>query len=323
MVFDDRISTTVSMSRILDVFLEDNEKPSTILYFLKEHEDRFLDIVKFSDHSPRLFSLDFLGRCNPVERNLLESLLPEENAGNEEIDRFIWSIFFCNGVPNNIKKIFGKHLDRLRDRGMAVHPHSGRIGKSIREIDKVLCEYPYEPFDYANAINNLDCNRIVEWSRNFRRSLYAFRVFQCDVFSSIDPIRQFLLLNNLEVDYAFPMHKCMKQLLQSNVHSDIKRKICEIVHNDDYAGIYSGIFGVFYGTELERIIVDEIDSEKGFNSLCMKILVSGHDIYMDWILYLTLVRRGLSFIGKSSESNLSLMDEHLGLKEVLAGEKLA
>lgn len=323
MVFDDRVSTTVSLPRILDVFLGDNEKPSTILYFLKEHEDRFPDIVKFSDHSPRLFSLDFLGRCNPAERNLLESLLPEDNAGNEEINRFIWSIFCCNGVPNNIKRIFREHIDWLRDKERAVHPHSGRIGKSIHEIDKVLCEYPYGPFNYADAINSLDCNRIVEWSRNFRRSLYAFRIFQCDVFSLIDPMRQFLLLNNLEVGYAFPMHKCMKQLLQSNIQADIKRKICEVVHRDEYAGIYSGIFGAFYGTELERIIADEIDSAKSFNSLYMKILVSGHDIYMDWILYLTLVRRGLSFMGKSSVSNLSLMDEHLGFKEVLEGEKLA
>lgn len=177
MVFDYKISTTISLSKTLDVFLEDNEKPSTILYFLKEHEDKFLDIVKFSDHSPRLFSIDFLRKCSLREKKLFESFLSEDNI-NEEISLFIWSIFCCNGVPNDTKSIFKKHFDWLRDKAKLSHLHGGRTGRTIYEVDKVLCEYSHEPFNYADAINSLDYDIVVEWSKNFQRSLYAFRIFQ-------------------------------------------------------------------------------------------------------------------------------------------------
>ena len=49
MTFDEKISLDVSLSKILDEFLETKENPGTILNFLDMYPNEITDIFKMSD----------------------------------------------------------------------------------------------------------------------------------------------------------------------------------------------------------------------------------------------------------------------------------
>ena len=48
MTYDFDISSEVSLSRILDAFIIDDEKPELIVEFLQQHEDNIEDILQYS-----------------------------------------------------------------------------------------------------------------------------------------------------------------------------------------------------------------------------------------------------------------------------------
>lgn len=61
--YDETISNDVSLSRILDAFIIEDESPATIVAFLEQHDDSFKDIISYSLHWTRMFQLDFMLKC--------------------------------------------------------------------------------------------------------------------------------------------------------------------------------------------------------------------------------------------------------------------
>ena len=64
MNYDFSLSENVSLSRILDQLINDNESPEVIINFLKMHDNDFKDIIAKSFCWKRIFQLDFIFECN-------------------------------------------------------------------------------------------------------------------------------------------------------------------------------------------------------------------------------------------------------------------
>lgn len=62
MNYDDRFSEKVSLSRVLDYFLEKEESPLVVSSFLEDHADDVDDIMECAALSGRMFSVDYVAR---------------------------------------------------------------------------------------------------------------------------------------------------------------------------------------------------------------------------------------------------------------------
>lgn len=71
MTFDEKISETISLSRILDSFLEDEENPEVICNFLSQHYNDCFDILYNSNLSNRIFQIDYIVRCNQSQLDFI------------------------------------------------------------------------------------------------------------------------------------------------------------------------------------------------------------------------------------------------------------
>jgi len=325
MVFDEEISTTVSLSQILDCFLEDGENPSTIFSFLEMHENEIEDIVKFSCLSPRMFSLDFIKKCSRQELLSLVKLIEKYDMGDEG-DCLIWQVFCCKDISNDIKTMFSKSQKELKYR--REHPYGGSSGRIFERLDSGMNSVDNGPFDIAQEFNKFSESDIRTFAGSFglakKRSLFSNRILQPDVFQYIEPIKQFILLNNLPSSrWWFSTHKGFKQILNLDFHPDMKKIICGLIESR-----LEELFWVKYTHRkdtLNPIIPNSIQKlikeSKSFNELIMKMQIRGDEKTMDWVMYCVLVIKGLDFIKKCGKTGEKILKEHLDITEIIEFQK--
>ena len=319
MEFDEKISNTVSLSQILDCFLVEDEKPSTIFSFLGLYEKKIVDILKYSCATPRMFALDFLKKCSRQElielSKIIELKLAYSSAGRplDEVDCLVWQIFCCKDVPESTKSIFRTSLEKLR--GLRPeHPYGGFGGKKFETIDAEMLSIENGPFELSYAINKLTVDELKTFTSSVvtmkNRSLFIHRVLQTDVWQLIDPMRQFLILNNLPWNkWWISTHKSLKQILSHDFHSDMKRLVCDKIKSRD-----SELGWVKY------IGKEEINECKTLNEFLMKGQIRGDWGLVDWswVVYKILVIKGLDFFHGCGKYGGNFLRKHLDITELVA-----
>ena len=94
MTYDFDISSEVSLSRILDAFIIDDEKPELIVEFLQQHEDNIEDILQYSLYCNRLFQLDFFLKCSSSDQEYIIRLLKQIDM--RDASMLVWQILRSN-----------------------------------------------------------------------------------------------------------------------------------------------------------------------------------------------------------------------------------
>ena len=312
MVFDEDLSTKVSLPRVLDHFISSGEDPNTIFGFLELHPDKIKDILRYSDCSPRLLSLDFVGKLSVKQNERFAKIL--KVVSDNEVECMLWQIFFSKRADETVKGIYRPLM------GDKTSPYRGRLGGEVLEYDRLLIDSS-DASDYSVAIDSMDNLNIMKYINKIDMSVVVQRIFQEDVFCRIDPVKQFVVLNSLPLSRDFPISvfKGLKQLVGGGLDTEIKLAICEIFKKRP-----------FVSSSLNRLMENQISdimetdprigtssNKKTFNQIAMKIGLKGSERYCDWILFYLLYENGLDFFKGFSFGNRRLFEKYFDILDII------
>ena len=128
--FDENISVDISLSKILDAFIFENESPKTIIAFLEQHDSSFKEIISHSICWTRLFQIDFVLQCEDEQVDYLISKL--KSIPGKIAAYCSWQICCSNSFTSQkLKWKFRKELSWILDHFKTRHPYHNFTGKDI------------------------------------------------------------------------------------------------------------------------------------------------------------------------------------------------
>ena len=284
MTFDPKLSTTVSLSRILDTFLEEEENPSTVLSFLELNKKDIADIIKWSDHSPRLFSIGFIQRCSFDEvQKFYELLSPLGVQGFTWLElRYLdWMVRVSN-LDVSTKNVFKSlNFDNILQRSTK-HPHAGHIGADFEGIDTLFLSCDQTADGIAEILNSMRHKNFERFLFNITHSLYCFRICQSDVISKLSLDRLYIFSNWLKhnTNNSFPLFKGLKEIVVSPI-------IIPAVRMDILKNLATGRTGLWVMVRLEfpSEIETMMSNSESFAQFLMKMQLIGNSGVLDWVLF--------------------------------------
>lgn len=284
MTFDPKLSTTVSLSRILDSFLEEEENPSTVLSFLELNKKDIADIIKWSDHSSRLFSIGFIQRCSFDEVQqfckILSPLVTHYSTWLE-LRRLDWMVRVSN-LDISTKNVFKSlNFDNVLQRS-AKHPHAGHIGADFEGIDTLLLRCNQTADDIAEILNSIRFESFERFLVNITHSLYCFRICQSDVISKLEPDKLYIFTNWLKhnTNHTYLIYKGLKELIVSPILiPDVRLEILKNIASNYSGSLVMEILD--FPDEIENLMT----MSSSFTQFLMKMQLIGNSGALDWVLF--------------------------------------
>ena len=287
MNYDFSLSENVSLSRILDQLINDNESPEVIINFLKMHDNDFKDIIAKSFCWKRIFQLDFIFECNDACIDYIVSKLT--CIGNKAAMYLVWQV--CKNetklpkyVKDKVRTYAFIHLNRY-DRNFS-SPYSS--------IDGKIVEHHYDAafFDACNnkclidAMCRMPDDKLHDYCNNLEYSLFKDRFLQYDVFSCLSDIQKFIVLRSIckAISYATYI-EFITQVLESDERPEVKFKAIEYLEQFLYATPNENDY-VKCSSFSELLIRMSIEGVYDYHSIIQEMLnYKRLDILKDWIEY--------------------------------------
>ena len=313
MVFDENISDSISLSRVLDHFIVSGEDPETILNFLSMYKDRLDEIIRYSDTSPRLLSYGFVQKCSISQIKKFAGVLNSSFTKSAlEVAVLVHQIMAW-GIPTE-RNLFKDVRKSLLEVANIKHPHSGTLGEGYLEFDQEFADAE-DGFHYANIVNRFRLDSMKRYMKNcVEKSVVVERLFQEDVFSRIDPFHQYVMLNEFPMEVPLSMVKGIKGILCSG---DI-----EVLVKADAADVPMNVYvwGDFFRTGIfaDEEMLLELESADSFNRIAMKLELRGDDRLCDWILMYILMKRGVDFLRPGLRGHRELFKRYFDITDLLA-----
>ena len=289
-LLDSDYSSDVSLSRILDKFIDDEEQPETILAFLHLHENDIDAIIGSSILGARLFQLDFALKCN-LEKiiDLLNIIKKSKSSWMSSYGAYLcWQILRSKSEKSDMFKtaLRSEFNKIITSRPHLRHPYRYGCAHHVELFDDMISLYCTSN-EVAENVARWSAESLKKYYTNIEWSLFARRMLQYDVIGSLPDIMKYVALNSIEPGCMNAEPLCV-QLLDSSEHIDVKLKALDI---------FSGFNCVYAEGTPEREILDC----KSFSQMMMKSTLIGEfdmkkiaidlirnarlDVLRDWIAY--------------------------------------
>lgn len=311
MIYNQNISDDVSLSQILDEFIESNESPRVILTFLKQHDSNLTDIIKYSTLVNRLFALDFIKRCSLTDLSnftkLLENIFENYNQLGFFDHRVISNMYYqvlqsnLDGYTINIfKKINVDNLKRL-------HKHPYKFSnKKIQVFDRIFCDINCDIDDIIEQINAIDDNEFISIASLLNDSLWYDRILQLDIFSLLSPIKQYFIVQKLKGKLIDG--KIVKQWLTSDLEVTIKKDIYNCL---------VGYISTYEEKNSEEILEILKSLNDSYESMMFKLYLMGVDRYASDVIYRLIMSGSINTLKLMLKNNRDILENYFNICDLL------
>lgn len=324
MLFDENISENVSLSKILDCFILEEEKPSIIISFLKDHKKDLRKIFFYSDYSNRLFFLDFIAKMNDREAEdfskIVDKLYDSEHFGTWENKSFIYLVWQVkrSNLPQHIKNVFNACINYKYS---PKHPYSRKAKPScIEAFDNVFCDVNKDIETIADEINPIDNEIFKKICCSFEYSIFKDRIFQEDLFVLLEPVKQFILLNSLKeykgsLFYSISGSNFFRQVLSSsNVDVEIKYYIYKYLFLKEHdTGIISNLIIFRSDYKTGRTLLES----KTLSQVLMKLELNGIDDFASDVILYFLYNHMESWLFELIDVDRELIENHFNVCDLI------
>ena len=311
MIYNQNISDDVSLSQILDEFIESNESPRVILNFLKQYESNLIDIIKYSTLSNRLFALDFIKRCSLTDLSIFIKLLENIFENYSQL-----GFFDHKAISNMYYQVLQSNLDRYTlnifnkinvDNLKRLHAHPYKFSnKKIQEFDRIFCDINCDIDDIIEQINIIDDNEFVSIASLLNDSLWYDRILQLDIFSLLSPIKQYFIVQKLKGKLIDG--KIVKQWLTSDLEVAIKKDIYNCLVR------FISTFKEINSEEILEILRSLNDS---YESMMFKLYLMGVDRYASNVIYRLLASGSINTLKLMLKNNRDILENYFNICDLL------
>lgn len=317
MTFDSDISEDISLSRILDFFIEDNEDCSVIVNFLKKYDTDIKDILENSKYRHRIFSLDFIRKCSISETEALFDVMREGEVDVLMVTYCIWQILHSD-ISENIKKSAHAVLDSISACNYR-HPYHGAMGYEAMTYDALWNNGKSDITEIAYKLNRLDDNMFLRIVKSLCRSLWVFRFLQKDLFELLDLGKQWIIVNNLDsmvvnIEYFF------RQMFSSDIDIEVKKEMLRRFYAMKKDVPYKHMWDTKYTpltVNLPSELKQSIDGSSSYAQLVIKMTLFGMDNYIeDTVMYL-LYHKRFEFLSSILEYGRDALERNYDVCDLL------
>lgn len=331
-MFDESISTKVSLPRVLDQLLADKEDPGIIISFLDDHREDIVDILAFSTCSPRLLSLEFIRKLNlsqvlyfsDMTYSILMEHRPMATLVKYEIFNMVWQVLVSKRALDTVKELFRRHTEQPWASIDMPHPYRRRVGLAVQTLEAPLLDED-TPEGLAFEVNELDNDDFDFYCKNLTsHGLLCGRLLQDDVFGNIDPVKQYFLMKEIPFQdtpismdhhykYGIQTTKGIKRIMCGDMDVEVRKMSLEtsLKLNLDWIKLQPDICEVLDYLEVEEA------SEVGASKIIMKAMLGGCERYFDWILFFILNIRGPEFMARAIAGNKLVFEKYFDIIDVL------
>lgn len=283
MIYDDKLSNDVSLSRILDALIESGESPTILVQFLKKYDSHFKDIAYKSMYIDRIYCSDYLRKCKHSDAEYLLSHL-EDIVDKPSAMYCAWQCLKLAAEKHEfsfLKKQSLEFVNRQENRGIR-HPYAGYGYSDIKAIDT---DFIINGFCPELAFDSFKLNELDNFISGCMHSLFAARLFQIDCFNACSDLHKFVIIKSLENLPKFIAFKFTKQLLVSNIAPDVKYEIIK-------QGVlpYIAIFSLAKNADMDDLF-RLIDKANDYASIAIHMTLNGEDAIADGILYMLAIKK--------------------------------
>ena len=286
MNYDFSLSENVSLSRILDQLINDNESPEVIINFLKMHDNDFKDIIAKSFCWKRIFQLDFIFECNDACIDYIVSKLTCISANVAMY--LVWQA--CKKETELLKYV----KDKFRTYTLHLNGYDMNFSSPYSSINGKMVWNHYDAafFDACNkkclidAMCRMPNDKLCDYCNNLVYSLFKYRFLQYDVFSCLSDIQKFIVLRSIckVTDYT-TYNDFITQVLESDERPEVKFEAIEFLENFAYKIPNENDY-VKCSSFSELLIRMSIEGVYDYHSIIQEMLnYKRLDILKDWIEY--------------------------------------
>ena len=315
-VYDDNLSSDVSLSRILDELIVSDEKPATIVSFLRKYESTFKDIVSRSLYIDRLYFSGYLKELDASEVSFFLSHL--DDIDEEAAFKCVWQCM-RSSIGNANKHALASFIKRhTREDGTTSlrHPYSGYGNSLLEAFDRRLEENGFCPGELLGA---MDYSNLEAFIAKLPTSLFAPRILQYDIYESCPLLVKYALLN---MSHSFPpREQCnfFKQLLVSSASPEEK-----LMAYSSAAECYREALGkkdagakfAFPALLENTSLLKDLKAAKTYPPIALKFLMNGEDVIADSIYYL-LMSGKIHIVAEMAESDPVTLEANFPIKDFL------
>ena len=287
MNYDFSLSENVSLSRILDQLINDNEPPEVIINFLKMHDNDFKDIIAKSFCWKRIFQLDFIFECNDACIDYIVSKLT--CISNKVAMYLVWQV--CKNeteLPKYVK-------DKVRTYAFIhLNGYDRNFSSPYSSINGKIVEHHYDAafFDACNnkclidAMCRMPDDKLHDYCNNLEYSLFKDRFLRYDGLSCLSDIRKLIVLRNVtNVDAYCDNSDFIVQVLESDERPEVKYEAVKYWNQFDLHEPNENDY-VKCSSFSELLIKMSIEGTYDYHSIIQKLLnYKKLDILKDWIEY--------------------------------------
>ena len=223
----DESSVLVSKSKVLDVFIADNEDPLIVVTFLQQHDYMFDELIAGSLYWNRIFQLDYFFKCNRDCRKYIVSKLQDIPLATSAC--FIWQILASNSIKaNEVKYECRILLKSILNKAAPMHPYKYLYSgfSVVKEVDKACEKYACDD-SILSIPFMLKLDAFRDYYTSISHSLFSARMLQYDLFSVVDIYKKWIMLGNAEKSTPLDAIRFILQLLDSGEELEVKKQVYE------------------------------------------------------------------------------------------------
>lgn len=304
MLYDQTISDTVSLSRVLDAFAYDNEPPEVVLSFLDSYNGSIADILSSSLVKSKICCIDFLHKCSYKQAKWIADnfdCLPLQCR----CDLAWQTADMRSGISSGVLFMFKKFLKDLLMSDIQ-HPYKHGAEKYVSELDDMM-------FEAAKA-GDITCALSACTSRGFEAlspyldySLFFSRIFQVDIFDALSTQNKYIFFKKQIIDDFIHLgshHACetkqetvidfLMQVFGTKIIDDeVKKQMCSmLLSGKQVSGSTRAAAMHIAETKFKMKGTKKlIDNAKHISSVLLDLAIQGEDNYDAVILYMLLMKK--------------------------------
>lgn len=309
MTFDEKISETIPLSRILDSFIEDDESPEVICTFLEQHYDDCFDILYNSNLSNRIFQIDFIVKCHQKEVDFIHRVI--ENC---KAETSVWLVLCWQILSSNLDKRI-KHRFNLKNKELS-HVYT-RGSKHIQEFDSIFLNDIDKFGNLSDIANKISNEKFFSITNDLNYSLLTNRFLQYDFFYNLNVEKQYIFIKNIfrSIDmktriYGHSLVKFIKQILSSDIDSKVKFMVYSEMIKRDW-------IGYIIGKNLTADEHMEIETSTSYPRLMMTMDLNGIDFIMEDVILKLLYLKKLDILIEMYKRDIELIEKFFDIRNLI------
>lgn len=324
MNYDFSISDNVSLSKILDAFLINDEDPNIVIEFLKQHEECIIEICNNSICISKLFQYNFFKQLNTSAKKYFDDVILQIPSMIYHSIYLCWQILVIDkhAVHTNFYRLW---INKQQAVMHIEHPYKHFSEHTLYGFDQYCIQnlkVDIDPSEFIPAfLNKFDSNTYI----SFDKSLFFGLFLQYEVFSQLSDCWKYLVLSKLLPNALF----IDKSTYNMDCALRFTEQCIEFETDDEILSVIASMLSVLkrypyskvqtYIENICRDFIDQFKNSQSIDELLLNCMLSGICFSQHTIIYMYIMEK-YQWLKQWKDLNQSELDNILPITKIISND---